>query len=375
MKRFLGIVFELPSTPHGLQPSSSDTMTRKATPPSPAKRVRLKDVAERAGVAVNTASTILNRRPNSWASQATVERVFEAAKELGYRPNRAAVALQSGRFNTIGLLVADLENPFFTHAASLFGEKVEALGYDLVVESWRTDLERERKLLADFGERNVDGVIAFVSNVDSHRELFANQTPAGVPFVVLAMPGAGEVPVDLIMPNFATGLHQAAEALHADGHRRFAFLDARSEGQRVGKRPAIFEEKIDVLDGATLEILHSGPTIAEARAAAAPILSRADRPTAVVALNDLTAIGIMRAAIDAGLRVPQDVSVVGIDGIPLGEHLTVALSTVVQPYAEFTDKAVEFLTSRIEGDTAPPHRAEFDTRFVPRDSSGPAPRM
>ena len=78
-------------------------------------KVRLKDVAEKAGVAVNTASTILNKRPNSWASKETEKRVFDAAKELGYRPNRAAVALQSSRFMTIGLLIADLENPYYTH--------------------------------------------------------------------------------------------------------------------------------------------------------------------------------------------------------------------------------------------------------------------
>ncbi len=345
---------------------------QRSTSPS-GKRVRLKDVAERAGVAVNTASTILNRRPNSWASQATVERVFAAAKELGYRPNRAAVALQSGRFHSIGLLVADLNNPYFTHAASLFGEAVERLGYDLVVESWRTDLAREAKLLRDFSERNVDGIVAFVSDVDTHRELFAEQAAAGVPFVVLAMPGAGDVPVDLVMPDFATGLDQAAGALHADGHRRFAFLDARSEGQRVGKRPALFESKVETLEDATLEILQSGPSIDEARSTMKPVLQRADRPTAVVALNDLTAIGVMRAAIDAGLRVPDDLSVVGIDGIPLGEHLTIALSSVVQPHSDIAAKAVEFLMSRIEGEEAAPRRAEFETRFLARESSGAAP--
>lgn len=346
-------------------------MSSKESTPPPGKRVRLKDVAERAGVAVNTASTILNRRPNSWASEATVERVFAAAEELGYRPNRAAVALQSGRFQTIGLLVADLNNPYFTYAASLFGEAVEALGYDLVIESWRTELEREKKLLKDFADRNVDGVLAFVSDVDTHHEIFKNQAAAGVPFVALAMPGAGEVPVDLVMPNFATGLDQAAESLHADGHRRFAFLDARSKGQRVGKRPAIFEDKIQSLNDAELEVLQCGPAIDEARRAMAPVLARHARPSAVVTLNDLTAIGVMRAAIDAGLHVPEDLSVVGIDGIPMGEHLPVSLSTIAQPHDEMVAQAVDFLMSRIDGIQATPRRAEFQTTFIARESSGP----
>lgn len=348
-------------------------MSRQSSSPPSGKRIRLKDVAERAGVAVNTASTILNRRPNSWASKATVERVFAAAEELGYRPNRAAVALQSGRFQTIGLLVADLNNPFFTHAASLFGEAVEALGYDLVIESWRTDLEREKKLLQDFADRNVDGVLAFVSDVDTHHEIFKSQAAAGVPFVALGMPGAGQVPVDLVMPDFAPGLATAATTLHADGHRHFAMLDARSKGQRAGKRPAIFEKNVQALDGATLETIQCGPAIEQAREAMAPILARADRPTAVVALNDLTAVGVMRAAIDAGLRVPNDLSVVGIDGVPMAAHLPVSLSTIAQPHKEMVAQAVEFLMSRIDGIDAAPRRAEFQTTFIARESSGTAP--
>ena len=112
-------------------------------------KIRLKDVAERAGVAVNTASTILNRRPNSWASKETEERVFLAAKDLGYRPNRAAVALRSGRFNTVGLLIADLENPFYTHFSRVFGNEISGRGYDLVIGNWQTDLAREKKLLEE----------------------------------------------------------------------------------------------------------------------------------------------------------------------------------------------------------------------------------
>ncbi|BCX47628.1 LacI family transcriptional regulator [Haloferula helveola] len=340
--------------------------------PAPKKRVRLKDVAERAGVAVNTASTILNRRPNSWASKETQERVFAAAKELGYRPNRAAVALQSGRFETIGLLVADLNNPYFTHTASILGQQVEALGYDLVIESWRTDLEREKKLLRDFSDRNVDGVVAFVSDIDSHRAILEQQAESGVPLVALAMPGAGEVPVDLVMPNFETGLREAAENLYAQGHRRFAFVAARSEGQRVGKRPALFEEMVAKLDGASLTNFNCGPSVAEAREAGDTLLASDPRPTAVLTLNDLTAIGVMRAATDAGLRVPQDISVVGIDGIPLGEQLAVSLSTVAQPHEAMMSKALEFLMARIEGSEEPPQRSVFDTHFVPRESSGTA---
>jgi LacI family transcriptional regulator len=113
------------------------------------KRIRLKDVAERAGVAVNTASTILNRRPNSWASKETEARVFQAARELGYRPSKTARALRSGRYHTIGLLIQDLTNPFFSTLADELEAAVEERGYDLLVENCRSSLVREKHLLAD----------------------------------------------------------------------------------------------------------------------------------------------------------------------------------------------------------------------------------
>lgn len=338
------------------------------------KQVRLKDVAEKAGVAVNTASTILNRRPNSWASKETEARVFEAAKTLGYRPNRAAVALQAGRFNTIGLLVADLQNPYFTQFASLMGEALEKRGYDLVIENWRNDLEREKRLLGDFVHRDVDGVAAFLSDVDEHREFLEHQGKLGFPLVAYAMPGAGSASVDTVIPDFEIGLRQAAEVLHKLGHQKFIFLSARSEGQRVGMRPALFSAAMSELDDqASVEVVSCGPSVEAAREVGLRILGVKDRPSAVVALNDFTAVGIMRAAKELGLSIPDDLSVVGIDGVPLGAQLMVALATVAQPMEEMAAKTVEMLIARIEGEGDQPLlREQFPTQFIVRESVGPA---
>lgn len=335
-------------------------------------KIRLKDVAERAGVAVNTASTILNRRSNSWASKETEERVFAAAKDLGYRPNRAAVALRSGRFNTVGLLVADLENPFYTHFSRVFGNAIAGRGYDLVIENWQTDLAREKKLLEEVVHRNVDGVVAFVSDLEEHRDFLEHQTKLGFPIVVLAMPGIKGAPVDVVVPNFSTGLKEAVHCLHGLGHRRFSFLAARSKGQRVGGRPTFFRKVIEEFGDAVAEVADCGPSIEEARRVGRAMLEKEDRPSAVVALNDLAAIGVMRAAKDLHLDVPGDVSVVGIDGIPLCEQLLVSLSSVAQPHELIAGKAVEFLVERIEGDrNKEPQQAEFSTQFVRRESVGP----
>src|SRR6478735_2900557 len=161
-------------------------------------RVRLKDVAERAGVAVNTASTILNRRPNSWASKETEARVFQAAADLGYRPNRAAVGLRYGRFNTIALLIADLHNPYYTAFADLLELEAEKHGYDVLIESWRTDLTREKHCLEYIMDRQVDGVAAFLSDPEVHRTFLEQRFQAGRPFVGLAFAGGQPMPVDSV---------------------------------------------------------------------------------------------------------------------------------------------------------------------------------
>ena len=254
----------------------------------------------------------------------------------------------------------------------MFGNEITEKGYDLVIENWQTDLGREKKLLEEVVHRNVDGVVVFVSDLDEHREFLEHQRKLGFPIVALAMPGIEEVSVDVVIPNFATGLKEAADCLYENGHRRFAFLDARSQGQRVGGRPEFFSKVIEEFGDAETEVVDCGPSVVEAREVAHKILDHQDRPTAVVALNDLTAIGVMRAAKDLGLRVPEDVSVVGIDGIPLGEQLQISLSTVAQPHLEMASKAVEFLIERIEGDTNKgPRQAEFSTQFLHRESVGP----
>ncbi|MFK7910685.1 MAG: LacI family DNA-binding transcriptional regulator [Akkermansiaceae bacterium] len=339
-----------------------------------AKKARLKDVAEKAGVAVNTASTILNRKPNSWASKETEERVFEAARELKYRPNRAAKSLQAGKFNSVGLLVADINNPYFTHFSEMMAIDLEKRGYNLVIESWRMDREREVKQLQDLVDRTVDGVVAFISDVEQHREFLEFQANVGYPIVLMAMPGGKDLPVDAVMPDFETGLEQAADVLLKQGHKKFVFLAARSKGQRVGGRPAIFDRIFSELNGVSAEVVDCGAAVQDALEVARELLSSDDRPTAVIALNDYTAIGVMRAAKENGLNVPEDLSVVGIDGVPLAAQLPVSLSTIEQPHEDMVRESVRFLCERIEGEADSEVRyAMFPTRFVQRESSSQSP--
>lgn len=337
------------------------------------QKIRLKDVAARAGVAVNTASTILNRRPNSWASKETEERVFRAAAELGYKPNRAAQSLRMGRFNTIALVIADLHNPYYTAFADALEDVAEERGYDVLIETWRNDLRRERRILDELENRQIDGVAAFLSDPEAHREYLGVLARQETPFVVLSTTGIGALPVDSALADFESGLSAAIEALLGLGHRRFAFISALAAGQHAGGRAELFRR---LLDGAEFSMLDCAPTVGSARDAASALLRGPHRPTAIVAINDLSAIGVLRAAADAGLNAPRDLSVVGADDIPLGVFLPVSLSTIAQPIIEMARFAAEQLIARIEAKEYDPVSVSriFPTRFIARESVGSAPK-
>jgi len=344
------------------------------------KRIRLKDVAERAGVAVNTASTILNRRPNSWASKETEARVFQAAKELGYRPSKTARALRSGRYHTIGLLIQDLTNPFFSTLADELESAVEERGYDLLVENCRSSVVRERHLFTDLGDLEVDGSVLWLSDNEVFREELAEMAQSNRPVVVLGN-GIPEkpIPVDAVLSDFTQGLSDAVDALCGLGHKRFAFVSALAEGQADGKRPRLFQEMLAArgIPAANIDILRTGHTVESACETFAAFLKKRTekRPTALLAMNDLAAIGAMRAAIEAGMEIPGDLSVVGVDDVPLCAYLPITLTSIRQRYKLITKTAADLLISRIEapeGEEIPARQEVFATVYTPRQSVGPA---
>ncbi|WP_367874455.1 LacI family DNA-binding transcriptional regulator [Luteolibacter sp. Populi] len=342
------------------------------------KRIRLKDVAEKAGVAVNTASTILNRRPNSWASKETEARVFQAAKDLGYRPSKTARALRSGRYHTIGLLIQDLTNPFFSTLADELESAVEERGYDLLVENCRSSLVREKHLFADLDDLEVDGSVLWLSDNEVFRAELAEMAQANRPVVVLGngIPDT-PIPVDAVLSDFTQGLSDAVDALCSLGHKRFAFLSALAEGQADGNRPRLFQEMLAArgIPAANIDILRTGHTVESACETFAGFLKKRPdkRPTALLAMNDLAAIGAMRAAIEAGMQIPADLSVVGVDDVPLCSYLPITLTSIRQRYKAITRAAAELLISRIEGTgDHPPRQEVFATIYTPRQSTGPA---
>jgi len=315
-------------------------------------KARLKDVAERAGVATNTASTILNRRPNSWASKETAARVFKAAEDLDYKPSRAALGLRLGSFKTVGLVIPDLHNPVYTTFADLLEKKMRDNGYDLILEHSRTDVQHEKHCLESILDRQIDAVTYFVSDLGSHLKYLKLAAKTSKHVVALTGPSEEPFPFDAVEMDFSGGIIAAVEHLLGLGHKHFAFLCALAKGQNAGDRPEVFnrllkERGIPENQNSFISCAHD---LQSARNAFGSFLDelQGERPTALIAMNDLTAIGAMRAASERGIRVPEDLSVIGVDNIPLGECLPRQLSTIAQPLDDLANATAELLLRRLQ---------------------------
>jgi LacI family transcriptional regulator len=339
----------------------------------------IREVAVRAGVSTATVSRSL--RGGVGVEPATKARVEEAARELRYRPSGVARSLKLRTTSTIGLIVTDIENPYFPQIVSAVEDAAHERGYTVLLADGRRDPERELASLDLLGEREVDGLIIASSALTlRHRERIRE-----VPCPVVIINSESTVAaVPAVMADNEMGGWLAAEHVIGLGHRHLVFVgdpddsnsavQARINGARSAMTRRGFEGP---------EALHhvgaDGAVEGGIRAAAA-ILEAAPGTTAVLCRNDLTAIGVIRGLQEHGRRVPDDISVVGFDDIEVASYVDPALTTVRQSTDEMARWAVESLFGRIAsgpepsaGETAgePGHTRRVPVELIERESSGP----
>ena len=281
------------------------------------KRPTLHDVAKKAGVAVSTVSSILNNRLDSWSSQETCDRVFAAARALHYKPNRMARALRLNRFQAATLVVPDLTNPFFALLARSIQQSMEQAGYELLIEDSKENPEREQRILGDVASHNTDGVILVLcGSTKLHAPRLAELSHT-FPVVMLgsAMP---ETCIDTLQSEWRVGVRKVIDHLAKLGHRCIGFVNSLADRSDYLYRVAIFEEELKVAGLVFDERnwVRCRHEVAEVRVGTgqwASEMPAGQRATAFICTNDLTALGTIRGLLDAGLSVPDDVSVVGFN--------------------------------------------------------------
>ncbi|MFD1540629.1 LacI family DNA-binding transcriptional regulator [Nonomuraea guangzhouensis] len=342
-------------------------------------RTTLKDIAESLGVSVNTVSRALADKDSVGVE--TRNRVKAEAERLGYVPNVTARSLVLGSASTLGMVITNPSNPFYAQLISGMEQHCRKHGYSLLLMATEESLDNERRAAEELLRRGVDGVL--VVTVQEGAEHWRRFRSAGVPLVLISR-DVPELNADLVGVDHVLGGYQAASHAIARGVRKICFLEedlgVSSVTDRVaGYRRAMAESGLPVEPDTVIKV----PTRrleqsampwdpGEAYRLAKDVLRTADRPMAFVAGNDYFALGVYRVADEAGLRIPEDVLVVGYGGHPFAPYVIPALTTVELPAAEIAVSAVDHMLRRLKRPPVegPPEKILFPPRLVERASSG-----
>ncbi len=328
----------------------------------------IRDVAFHAGVSVATVSRVINNSPHK-VHRATRQRVLRIVSRLGYHPNVVAQGLRRGTSRSIALIVPDISNPFFPAIARGVEDVARRHGYALLLGNTDGDAERERAYLDILRKRWVDGVL-FASAGGDDRHLRALRAD-GVPAVLIAR-DAADGAIDTVVVDSFAGMRLATSHLLRLGHRRIAYIGGPhslsvARERRRGYRQALRD--FNMRPDPSL-IVAGDFRVDGGRAAVRRLLARRRAFTAVVAANDLTAIGAMEALRAAGRRIPDDVAVVGFDDIPFAAFVDPPLTTVAQPTYRLGALAMERLLALMNGEAVTARRIVLAPQLVVRRSCG-----
>lgn len=331
----------------------------------------IKDVARVAGVSIGTVSNVLNRP--SIVSEPKRQAVEAAIAELGYVRNDAARQLKAGRSRTVGSIVLDISNPFYSSLSAGAEAAAEESGFAVLTGNSAHRAAREELLLTLFEEQRVRGIL--LASLGGSDDLVRAIRGRGTPIVLMEQDDRQDLFSSVSTDDVAGGRMAVAHLL-AVGRRRIAVIAAKTEFRQVSARIDGARSAVAAVPGATLEVIKAEDlTVLAGRAVGNAIAgrSRAQLPDALFCVNDLLAVGVLQAfAFEDRLRVPEDIALIGYDDIPFTRSTVVPLSTISQPATLMGRTAYELLEDEIsQGDQHTHRHVSFRPELVVRASTDP----
>jgi DNA-binding LacI/PurR family transcriptional regulator len=301
------------------------------------------NVAKEAGVSIATVSKVINRTGS--ISERTRKKVFQVMKKLNYQPSVVASALTGKQTKTIGLIIPDISNPFFAEIARSIEDRSHEQGFNVIMCSTDNNEEKEKRYLSVLTRQRIDGLV--VASAFRSTSLIEDMMKQSVPIALIATK-IPKLSIHTVTVDDYKGGYIAASYLLSLGHKKVAIIveDARSNQPRLHAfKDVMLEAKIPIPDH---YVIQTEATIQKGYGSAKQLLSLQERPTAIFACNDLLAIGAMQAAKEAGIRIPQDLSIIGFDNTVLSVTTAPMLTTVAQPMKEMGAKVVDLLIQEME---------------------------
>ena len=343
-----------------------------------AKRATIKDVANAAGVSVTTVSNVLNGRTEAM-TQETLLRIQQTIRQLNYRPSQVARSLVTQQTGTIGVIITEIDTPLFFQTLNDIETVAREANHNILLATTAHNLADEPQVFDLLLEKRVDGIIVLSISVLT-KENYLAELPTSIPPVVLinrAVPFTGRF--DQINFDHVQGMRRALDYLVSLGHQHIAHLvgpqtrastHERLKGYRQGLaahklafdenyvRPGNYDQPAETWEQSTLELLAATP-----------------RPTAIIAANDRVAAIALRTVQNAGLRVPDDISIIGIDDQPFCTYLNPRLTTIRLPIIDGSRLATKLLLELISGQRSVAQHTVLACPLIIRESTGPAPEV
>lgn len=303
----------------------------------------MEDVAREARVSRSLVSLVFSDSPK--VSERSRNKVLAAAERLDYRPNMLARSLASRSTKTFGVLLNDITNPFFAHVYESLAASCEDAGYQILMGAGQRSVAREGSIINNFLSHQVGGLILVSPRIATRTlENLVLGTPTVLIGKSLGMPG-----VDCVLNDEYVGARLAVDHLHELGHREIVHVSGGSGAGAAGRKSAYTAAMAGLGLKAHVDVLPGDFTEAAGHAAARTLLKRKELPTAVLAANDLVAVGMVAEFRSAGIRVPQDISIVGYDNSTLSGLSLISLTTIQQPVVALGAEATRLLLERVCG--------------------------
>jgi DNA-binding LacI/PurR family transcriptional regulator len=341
---------------------------KKKTADDPTERMDIRTIARMANVSIATVSRTINRV--STVNPKMAKRVWDVIEKLDFVPNTQARALVSGRSKLFGLLVSEITNPFFPELIQGFENIAVENGYEILVSSTNYDPTRMSHCIRRMLERKVEGVAIMTFGIEE--PLLEQLAKRKVPLVFIDI-GPDRPGVSVLKVDYHHGIRQAVQHLAALGHRHIAFVSGPMRLHSAQSRLAAFSKSMQEcgISPDVSQIIEGDHTLEGGAAAMEKLLAQKELPTAVICSNDMTAIGVLHKLYRTGLRVPDDISVIGFDDIHIAEVMMPPLTTVQMSRIDIAKAAFGALRGQVESPEQFQGKREFKipTDLIVREST------